>query len=121
MNFAAEVKDAQNFDVVEVSPDYYAGHYWEFLPRYISMGNPSLDTLNTYKNAIDQFIKWCVGKKRHPLAINEYQLRIYMEYLYEANYKDDTIGNKMAAIKAFFMVARKMGFVKVSPADDMKM
>ena len=110
----------EHFDVVDISPDYFTAHYREFLPRYISFGRPSADTLRTYGQGIDQFIAWCRDMGRHPLAMQEYQLRLYLQYLYDLGYKDDTIGNKMAAVKIFFFVAKKMRFIKENPVEEIK-
>ena len=107
-------------DTEILNPDYYVMHYQEFIPMYISNGKPSLDTLKTYYSAINQFIKWCVENRRHPLAMHNYQMRIYQQYLINKKYKDDSIAVKFIAIKLFFHVAIKLELITENPCEDIK-
>ena len=56
-------------EVDRLTPDYYVEHFQEFLPQYISHGNPSADTLINYVHEIKNFLNWCIGHRAHPLAL----------------------------------------------------
>lgn len=105
-----------NLDAEAITPEYYIEHYIEFLPRYISNGRPSKDTLVTYREGIEHFKRWCHANNRTPLAVGDYQMRMYMEALYKV-YKDSSIVRMFAAIRAFFMVARRIGLIEISPCE----
>lgn len=101
-----------------LTPEYFIGHYAEFLPRYISKGRPSADTMRDYCCNIDLFIRWCAEHKQHPLAMTDYQIRIYRNYLNNKNYHPSTIAIKIASIRAFFTTAHKLNLVKENPCLD---
>ena len=101
-----------------ITPDYFVQHYAEFLPRYIAKGNPSADTMKHYCSQIDGFIRWCISKQRHPLSMHEYQMRIYREYLISKQYKNDSMQIMLAAVRAFFITAKKMNLIKENPMKD---
>lgn len=101
-------------DTEAITPDYYVQHYMEFLPRYISKGRPRPDTLHTYHRRISLFIDWCRENQRHPLTMHDYQMRIYMDSLINSH-KDSTVALSLIAIRAFFMVAKRIGLIKENP------
>ncbi len=101
-----------------VTPDYFVTHYREFIPRYIAKGTPTEDTMLCYTSRIDAFIRWCLDNGIHPLAVQDYQMRIYREYLNQKQYKNDTKHIMIMAVKAFFNTACKMGLVNANPCDD---
>lgn len=108
----------QAFDIDAVTPDYFVMHYREFLGRYISKGNPSEDTMNKYCVQIDKFIRWCLQNKKHPLAMVDYHIRLYRDWLINQNYKNESMHMMLAAVKAFYMTATKMGLIKENPSTD---
>lgn len=107
-----------SLDTSALTPDYYVMHYLEFLPRYISHGHPTADTLNSYRKNIDAFIRWCINKQRHPMSMQDYQIRIYREELVQAGYKPSTIGLHISAVRSFYMVAEKLHFIQENPCAD---
>ena len=109
---------AGSLDTEIITPDSFVQHYAEFLPRFIANGNPSQDTMYQYCHKINQFIKWCISRKRHPLNMHEYQLRIYREFLLQQNYKNESIQIMLAAVRAFYHTAFKMGLIKSNPMAD---
>lgn len=106
---------SSTLDVQEITPDYFLTHYGEFIPRVIAKGNPSADTMRHYCNQIDFFIRWCIAKERHPLAMNEYQLLMYREYLLNRQYKSESIHVMLAAVRAFYAAAKKIDLIEVNP------
>ena len=101
-----------------ITPDYFVQHYHEFLPRYIANGNPSSNTLKTYCSWIDHFICWCLDNHLHPLAVNDYQMRLFREYLIQENYQPATNHTVFMSIRSFFSAAQQLGLISVNPCQD---
>lgn len=109
---------ANQLDAQQVTPNYYVVHYAEFLPRYIAKGNPSEDTLNSYVYRINVFMRWCISKNWHPLNIQDYQMRLYRDYLMQQNYASESMNIMIVAVRSFFHIAIKLGFIAENPCDD---
>lgn len=109
---------SQSLDVQEITPEYFIAHYPEFIQRVIAKGNPSSDTMRHYCNQIDFFIRWCLANQRNPLALNEYQLLMYREFLLNRQYKPDSIQVMLVAVRAFYAAAKKIELIKVNPAAE---
>jgi len=103
-----------------VTPDYFVAYYLQFLPRYIANGRPTDDTLRDYKIHIDSFLRWCDEHNRHPLSIHDYQMRMYMEWMVNHEYTDNTIAIKLSAIRGFYQAALKIGLIELNPCEDLK-
>jgi len=103
-----------------VTPDYFVAYYLQFLPRYIANGRPTDDTLRDYKIHIDSFLRWCDEHNRHPLSIHDYQMRMYMEWMVNREYTDNTIAIKLSAIRGFYQAALKIGLIELNPCEDLK-
>lgn len=99
------------------TPDYYVEHYEDFLPLYISSFHPRSDTMATYKQHIDAFIKACEAAGRHPLSIREMQMRVYASRLIESGHMESGVSLRLSAIRAFFGTAKKLGLIKRNPCD----
>lgn len=102
----------------EINENTLLLNYKTLLARYLSQGEPSEDTLRNYYSAIDQYIKWCLENKCHPLEITEYQFMYYRDYLLKAKMKKGSIKSKLNAIKQFYNIAVKLNLIKNSPAKD---
>jgi len=111
---------SSTLDVQQITPDYFLTHYSEFIPRVIAKGNPSSDTMRHYCNQIDFFVRWCITHERHPLALNEYQILMYREFLLNRQYKPDSIQVMLAAVRAFYAAAKKIELIQVNPAADVE-
>ena len=107
---------AQTLDVHQVTPEYFVLHYAEFIPRVIAKGNPSEDTMRHYINQIDFFISWCLSHERSPLAMNEYQMLMYREFLLNRQYKPDSIQIMLTSVRAFYAAAKRLELIQVNPA-----
>ncbi len=107
---------SEALDIQQITPDYFLTHYADFIRRVIAKGNPSPDTMRHYCNQIDFFIRWCIAHERHPLALNEYQLIMYREFLLNRQYKAESIQIMLAAVRAFYSAAKKVELIKVNPA-----
>ena len=109
---------ASPMDSSLITPDYYALHYKEFIPMYISRGRPAEDTLVTYISSINQFLRWCKASNAHPIYLKDYQLRMYQRILTENGYKDDSIAVKIIAVRLFYEVALKLKLIDENPCRD---
>lgn len=97
-----------------VATDYYIEHYRDFLPRYISHGRPTQDTMDTYCTRIHIFLSWCHEKQIHPLSVHDYQMRIFLED-YMRGHKDSTISLTVVAVRTFFMIAKRLRLIADNP------
>ena len=73
-----------------------------------------------YCNQIDFFIRWCLSHEHNPLALNEYQLITYREFLLNRQYKPDSIQVMLVAVKAFYVAAKKVGLIGINPAAELE-
>lgn len=106
-------------DEQNLNPDTFIVNFAKFLPMYIAKNRPAEDTMSTYETAIRLFIKWCGEMKMHPFAVRDFQMRLYIQYLEQKlKLAQSTVRLKMEAIRAFYNMALKMGFIKVNPCDD---
>jgi integrase/recombinase XerC len=112
--------NADSLDESAITPDFYVMYYLKFLPRYIANGRPSEDTLRDYKIHIDSFIRWCAEHDRHPLSMHDYQMRIYMDWMINREYTDNTMAIKLTAIRGFYQAALKIGRIDLNPCDNLK-
>jgi len=101
-----------------MSPDYFLMHWKEILPRYVGHGRPSSDTMAHYTSYIEQFFGWCGSIGRHPMAVTDYEMRGFLEWLYHQGYKDDTIAVKLVAIRRMFAASERLGVISENPCRD---
>lgn len=101
-----------------ISQAYFLAHWKQILPRYIGHGRPSADTMNHYSSYIQQFFDWCQTMKTHPLAITDFEMRGFVEWLYGHGYKDDTIAVKLVSIRRFYLAAQRLGLIAENPCQD---
>lgn len=92
----------------------------DYLPNYISNGNPSDDTLRTYEDEISRFISWCNENQIAPLKMSEIQANSYVRSLYTQKYAKASVAIKLAAIKAFYRVANKLKVTSENPFAEIK-
>lgn len=107
-------------EVDRLTPDYYVEHFQEFLPQYISHGNPSADTLTNYIHEIKNFLGWCIGHRAHPLALKNTHCRIYLKYMIEKNYSPASLKLKISAARIFYKVAVKLELINENPFEEIR-
>lgn len=106
--------DEQNINV-----DTFILNFAKFLPMYIAKNRPSADTMSTYETAIRLFFNWCASLNMHPLAVRDFQMRLYIQHMRDKQkLAESTIRLKIEAIRAFYSMAVKMKFIKSSPCED---
>lgn len=96
----------------------FLAFYKELLPMYIGNGRPSQDTINTYVSSIDQFLNWCQNQNYHPLDVHDFQMRLYLNWLYNKEYKKDTIALKIIAVRNFYAAAVRLNVISENPAKE---
>lgn len=110
---------SSSLDVSAITPEYYLTHYMEFLPRYISHGRPSKDTLETYHKRIRMFLEWCKRQNRDPFTIHDYQMRIYLED-YMQSHRDASVSLEIVSIRMFYTVANRIGLIQENPCKHIR-
>ena len=103
-----------------MSPEYFLANYRSLLKRYISNGNPSADTKNSYESAIDQFLSWCFALNTDVFKMNEQKLLYYRSVLVNKNYKPASVKFKLSAIRRFYYVAQKYNLIQENPAINVR-
>ena len=67
----------------KITPEFFIAHYMHFVAMTIADGNPSKDTLDTYRKHIDHFLTWCLEKARvSPFKLKENHLEFYRNRLF---------------------------------------
>lgn len=115
MNSLQKIDKQLSLDLSMLTPEDYVENYLEFLPRYISKGHPTADTMTTYQKLIDQFIGWCREHERNPLFMHDYQMRVYVEWLFSTGHSQSGVSSRVTAIRAFFDTAVRLGLLKENP------
>lgn len=109
---------ANILDADLITADSYVKNYKFYLPKYIAGGTPSKDTFRTYTECIDLFIAWCIKNQRHPLSMQDFQIRIYVDYMINQGYKKNSIALYLIAIRSFYQVALKLKLIPENPCED---
>ena len=68
-------------DEQNISADTFIINFAKFLPMYIAKNRPAADTMSTYETAIRLFFRWCKENQMHPLAVRDFQMRLYIQHL----------------------------------------
>ena len=97
---------------------YFLSNYKSIMKRYISDGNPSLDTINSYCSTIDQFLDWCKKVSLNPFMTTEQHIMYYRSILVNKNYRSTSIKFKLTCLRRFFFVAIKYDMIKDNPVQD---
>lgn len=114
MNFMLQ----NNVDIEDLehpTPEVFLMNYAWYLPKFISSGMPTEDTLKDYISNINAFIRWCSEVRVNPLEMTEFKLRLYREYLQKREYANVSQRQKLSSLRAFYNMAVKMGYCKENP------
>lgn len=106
------------YDVDKVTPEFYLNNYKDFLWQYTASGQPSYETMRKYFVNIDQFLRWCVAIKTSPFKMNENHIVQYRSLMYQHDYKQASVNAKLAALKKFYSVAKKLNVMETNIAQD---
>ena len=105
-----------------ISPDDFIKNFARFLPLYIRGNRPAQDTLANYESSIRLFLSWCMETMgMHPFAVHDMHMRLYVTYLKQnKGFMDTTVALKISAIRTFYKMAIKLGFISQNPCDDIE-
>lgn len=106
-------------DERNIDADSFIANFEKFLPLYIGRARPTEDTMATYETAIRIYLNWCKEARMHPFAVRDFQFRLYIAYMQDKQHlAPASVRLKIAAIRAFYHMSVKLGFIKSSPCDD---
>lgn len=110
-----------------VTPDAFIANYMTFVSMVIANGHPAKDTCDSYRKNIAHFLRWCLKDARtSPFLLREKHIELYRAMLYKAvtaqgtEYNQNTVYQRMVAVRAFYNAAKKQGLVSENPAEDVK-
>lgn len=92
----------------------------EILSETVANGAASKDTVKTYRNQIQHFLKWCMRVGCQPLAATPRQIRQYRSYLVGKELKVATIALKLRVVKRLYDAAVEQGLMEKNPASSVK-
>ena len=92
--------------------------------RYLSLtiadGNPSSDTVKTYRNRTAQFLSWCRERELYPALISQQNILEYRKHLVDGGKTSPTIRLSLISIKHFYTACLAEKLVKDNPVIGVK-
>ena len=92
--------------------------------RYLSLtiadGNPSTDTVKTYRNRTAQFISWCRERELYPALVTKENIKQYRKHLVDDGKTSPTIRLSLISIKHFYTACLAAKLVKDNPVVEVK-
>lgn len=98
----------------EITPAWFLSHYAELLPRYISNGRPTEDTMSSYCYHINLYLKVCEDKGWPPLQVTDFEVREYF-WNKSQHAQAATVSAHITAVRTFYKMARRIGLIKENP------
>ena len=89
----------------------------EYLNLVIANGNPSKDTIATYRSRLKQFLFWCEFRHLYPALLLKRDLLEYRKYLIEKPLAVPSIALSLLTVKHFYTACIESGLVKSNPAE----
>lgn len=81
--------------------------------KYLETKDYSINTINSYKKDLNQFLIFCKNKNINNI---DYKfLRTYLSFLYEKKYSKKTINRNISTLKSFFKYLKKFDIIKDNP------
>lgn len=91
-----------------------------YLNLTIADGNPSTDTVKTYRNRTAQFLSWCKDKELYPALITKENIKEYRKHLVDGGKTSPTIRLSLISIKHFYTACLAEKLVKDNPVVGVK-
>ncbi len=101
-----------------VSSENFVADYKTYLHPHIGKGKASVDTLENYFVAIEQYLTFCRNKGVQPLQANNAFLLSYHEHLHQKGYKKASINLKFVALRRFYHVAKLLFLIAENPCKN---
>lgn len=98
----------------EITPEWFLAHYAELLPRYISNGKPTEDTMSSYCYHIGKFLEGCEARGWAPLRVTDFEVREYF-WKMSQHAQAATVSAHITAVRTFFKMARRIGLIQANP------
>lgn len=116
------IPDSTNLGAVATLPTLKAmGDCFEqYLNLTIALGNPSSDTVKTYRNRTTQFLSWCKEQKLYPALITKNNILEYRKHLVDGAKTPPTIRLSLISIKHFYTACLAEKLVKNNPVIGVK-
>ena len=89
----------------------------EYLNLVIADGNPSKDTITTYRSRLKQFLSWCESSHLYPALLEKRNLLEYRKYLIEKPLAVPSITLSLLTVKHFYTACIESGLVLSNPAE----
>lgn len=94
------------------------------LERYLNLaiadGNPSSDTVKTYRNRTAQFLSWCRERELYPTLVTKENVLEYRKYLIDGGKTSTTIRLSLIGVKHFYTACLAEKLVKNNPVVGVK-
>lgn len=91
-----------------------------YLNLTIADGNPSSDTVKTYRNRTAQFLSWCREREFYPALITKENVLEYRKHLVDGGKTSPTIRLSLISIKHFYTACLAEKLVKDNPVIGVK-
>ena len=93
----------------------------DFLNIDVGAGDAAVDTLNTYRCQIEQFIHWCDRHHLHPAEVTQNDIKRYRRWMVDTkHFKPATVALKLAVVRRFYQAAVERGLIPLNPAIGVK-
>jgi len=92
----------------------------EFLRLNVAEGDAADSTIRVYLIHIRQFVAWCKTRDIDPATATPHDLALFRRALAEAEYKRNSIGAKLSAVRRFYEAAIWHGYRNDNPAAGLK-
>lgn len=86
-----------------------------FLDVLISENGLSANTISSYKNDLDLFLKFLVSKQKNFLQVDENLFKQYLGELYKQGIKSSSLNRKISTTKSFFKFLETEGIKNNNP------
>ena len=91
-----------------------------YLNLTIASGNPSADTISTYRCRTNQFLTWCKEREVYPALVTKENIKEYRKYLVDGGKTSPTIRLSLISIKHFYTACLTEKLVKDNPVIGVK-
>ena len=91
-----------------------------YLNLTIALGNPSTDTVKTYRNRTAQFLSWCRERELYPALVTKENILEYRKHLVDGSKTSTTIRLSLISIKHFYTACLAEKLVKDNPVVGVK-
>jgi len=91
-----------------------------WLQMEIADGNPSPDTINTYRLNLNHWFTWCRVNRLDYTQIKKQHIEAYRRELVSAGLLASTIGVKLSVVRQFYKSALSRGMISANPVIDVR-